>query len=282
VVLSADPAPLMWTREKGMQQLQFPDSHQGWYAEALGAQGTVVFSRFDGTSIGFWNAESGGRVAALPGKWVSPVRMNDAGQVVLFSGASDTAFPRDTLAYVWDSNTGRVISTLVPRDFVGHFALNIYPTSINNHGDVAGTINSNLGEEGTAFKWSASTGFRYLKLGDQKVGTVVVALNDAGDAAVQLYTNTHGDTARLASSRGAVWTAAGDLIMLKSADPFVFPIGINNRGSVAGYTSTDWSLPQVHAQVWDYGALTASRRKDSGAGAATSRAVAESSLKRNR
>jgi hypothetical protein len=268
VVISGDPSPLIWTREKGMQPLPFPDSRGGWFGGALSSQGTVVFSRYDGSAIGFWNAETGGRVAALPGQWVEAMRMNDAGQVVLFSGASDDAFRRDTLAYVWDSNSGRMISTLVPRDFVGRYALFIYPTSINSHGDVAGYVNSNLGTEVTAFRWSASTGFQYLKTGEQKVSTYALALNDSGDAAVQFYTFTHGDTTRLATARGAVWTAAGDLIMLKSADPFVFPVGINNTGSVAGHTSTDWSLPQVHAQVWEFGPPTASRKKDAPAGAA--------------
>jgi Big-like domain-containing protein len=268
VVLSGDPVSSIWTREKGMQPLPDPDSRPGWYAEALGAQGTVVFSRWDGTSIGFWSAESGARVAVLPGKWVSPVRMNDAGQVVLFSGASDDAFRRDTLAYVWDSNTGSVVSTLLPRDFVSHYPVDIFPSSINSHGDVAGWVSSNLGAEITAFKWSASTGFRYLKTGEQNVGTRVVGLNDSGDAAVIFTTYTHGDTIRLATARGAVWTAAGDLIMLKSADPLVFPIGINNAGTVAGHTWSDVSDSQTHAQVWDVGSLIASRRKDAPVGAA--------------
>jgi Big-like domain-containing protein len=269
VVLSGDPVSSIWTPEKGMQPLQFPDSRQGWYVEALGAQGTVVFSRWDGTSIGFWNAESGARVAVLPGKWVSPVRMNDAGQIVLFSGASDDAFRRDTLAYVWDSNTGRVVSTLLPRDFVSHYPVDIFPTSINSRGDVAGFVSSNLDAEITAFKWSASTGFRYLKLGDQNVATAAVGLNDSGDAAVKLSTFTRGDVTELATSRGAVWTASGDLIMLKSPEPVVFPVGINNAGSVAGYTSPNESLSEMHAQLWDAGTLIASRRKDVPGGAAS-------------
>ena len=95
-----------------------------------------------------------------------------------------------------------------------------------------------------------------------------MGLNDSGNAAVIFTTYTNGDTIRLATARGAVWTAAGDLIMLKSADPLVFPIGINNAGSVAGHTWSDVSDSQTHAQVWDVGSLIASRRKDAPVGVA--------------
>ena len=257
-----------------MQRLPLPDSQHGWYVGALSSQGTVVFNQDSGSVIGFWNAASGARVVASPAPRVYAKAMNDAGQVALFSGNYDTAFPRDNVAYEWDSNSDRMISTIVARDFVNHGALFIYPTSINGHGDVAGYVNDFLGANVTAFKWSASTGFRYLKLGEQNVSTYVVALNDAGDAAVNLSTfnNSTGNMEALGTSRGAVWTAAGDLIMLKSTEPFVFPIGINNTGIVAGHTSPDGSLSQVQAQVWDYSALTASPSKAAPVPAATIRA----------
>jgi len=273
VVISATPSSYIWTRETGMQPLPVPDANHAWYVGALSSQGTVVFSSYPGTAVGFWNAATGGRVLASPAPWVIPQRMNDAGQVALASSNGDTFMRRDDVAYVWDSNSGRVMSTLVSRNFVTGNALFIFPTTINSHGDVAGYVNSNEWSESMAFKWSASTGFRYLKLGEQNVTAAAVALNDAGDAAVALTTYTHGDTIRVATARGAVWTAAGDLIMLKSADPLVFPVGINNAGSVAGHTWSDVSASQVHAQVWEVGTLIASRTKDVAARAASTAPV---------
>jgi hypothetical protein len=270
VVVSGDPGSWIYARETGVQQLPFPDSHPNWYVGAMNSQGTVVFHRDSGSVIGFWNALTGGRVVPSPARFVSAQGMNDAGQVVLFSGDyQDFAYPRPNVAYVWDSNSGSVVATLVARDFVRHEALFISPTSINSHGDVAGYVYEFLGAESTAFTWSASTGFRYLKMGDLSASTKVVGLNDSGDAAVSLSTYTNGDITKLATSRGAVWTAAGELIMLKSADPLVIPVGINNAGIISGNTSPDVSLGQRHAQLWDVGTLIASRRKGSSVGAAS-------------
>jgi Bacterial Ig-like domain len=270
VVVSGESGSWIYTRETGAQHLPFPDSRLDWHVGAMNSQGTVVFNRANGSLLGLWNASTGGRVVPSPSPFVFARRMNDAGQVVMFSGDYDVAFPRNNRAYVWDSNSDRVVSTLVARDFVTHEALFIYPTSINSHGDVAGYVNSFLGGETTAFTWSASTGFRYLKMADLTIETAVVGLNDSGDAAVSLSTSTHGDTTRLATARGAVWTAAGDLIMLKSADRLVFPVGINNTGNVSGNTSPDESLAQRHAQVWDVASLSPSRRKDARVAAAFS------------
>jgi Big-like domain-containing protein len=271
VIVSGARGSWIYTRETGVQQLPFPDSHPNWYAGAMNSQGTVVFHRDSGTVIGFWNASTGGRVVPSPSRLVFAQRMNDAGQVVLSSGDyHDDAFPRDNVAYLWDSNADRVISTIVSRDFVTHRALFIYPTSINSDGDVAGYVSSFPGGETTAFTWSASRGFRYLKMGDLTIETAVVGLNDSGDAAVSLSTYTHGRTNTLTTARGAVWTAAGDLIMLESADPFVFPVGISNTGSVSGNTSPDESHGERHAHVWDVGSLYPSRKKDAPVVAASS------------
>jgi len=272
VVISGTPHSWIWTRETGMQPLPDPDSQHTWYVGALSSQGTVVFSSYPGTAIGFWNAATGGRVVASPAPWVIAQRMNDAGQVALASSNGDTFMRRDIVAYVWDSNSGGVISTLLPRNFVTGNPIFIFPTSINSRGDVAGYVNQNESSESVAFKWSASTGFRYLVLGEQNVTTAAVALNDLGDAAVSLITYTHGDTVRVATARGAVWTAAGDLIMLKSSDALVFPVGINNSGTVVGHTSPDVSSPLWHARVWETGTLVASRRKDAPVATATIRA----------
>jgi len=250
----------IWTRANGMRPLTLPDSQHQWLVGGINSQGTVVFSAIDGTLIGLWNAATGGRVAPAPAKSVFAHRMNDAGQIAFSGSDAQYYYFQDTVAYVWDSNSGRVASTLLPRNSVTRQALYIWPATINSHGDVAGYVSID-GTEATAFTWSSSTGFRYLKLGDQTVSSAVVALNDFGDAAVTLFTYTRGATTDLKTARGAVWTAAGDLIMLASTDPVVSPVGINNSGIVSGTTSTDLTFSQNHAQVWDITPLTASRSK---------------------
>jgi len=262
VVIGSDIGLFIWTRSTGAKPLTSPDSlHAPWFPVALTAQGEVLFESSvndNVTVLGMWNPTTGPRVIRLRVPNAYAQDMNDVGQGLLgtlSSGDDHSDLGCGKIAYVWNANFNKIVSTLVATDSVTGAPMPICPYAINDHGVVSGTVNP---VDPRAFRWSASTGFKYLQPPDASPSWGK-GLNQSGDIAVYFAKVEHDGADSLYITRGAAWMASGEVIPLASLGGLTLTDQIDDSRLVAGDAYVGSTSGNLHAVVWDLSGASPSR-----------------------
>jgi uncharacterized repeat protein (TIGR01451 family) len=197
----------------------------------LNNHGDVVGDTYT-TGVGsravLWRNGSLIELGVLPGQTSSTaVSVNDSGRVVGSSGGR---------LFTWENGVMTDLGNFVPGGFLG-------PKVINNNGDIAGTIYSNVQGSATAssFIWSHGVFTDIGPVVHNGVGCAVADMNDAGQIAMQCGEKAY----RLSPTTPGVdlgLIVQPQTVSAYLGEPYTYTVEVTNVGSL---TATNVTLSDV-------------------------------------